>query len=109
MKVDAIGLEVLAKISVDELLTLGSEGLEGVMRFRDNFENKRDIRVSIKYNGKQKEFVEVRQEPKGYFGFADNIQFTINSYFLNRLQEFGDFGSRFPYNSAGKLEIRIIR
>ena len=108
MKAGSIGLEVWIKINQEELKQLETNGLRGRLKFYEPRDSEsRLIDFEIKYDPDQKEFIGIAQEPEGYFGDADKINFSINRHFYESLIENSEFVERFPYCSAGKLNIKV--
>lgn len=106
MRATAIELEVEALINTKELGELVERHLRGLLKFSDD-EIKRKIAFVLSYSKNQKEFLAIRQNPKGvYFGNADEIKFIINSEFYSILRQNKSYGDRF-YCGAGKLIIRV--
>lgn len=108
MKASSIGLEFWVKINQEELKQLETNELRGRLKFYEPRDSKsRLIDFEIKYDSAQKEFIEIAQEPKGYLGDADKINFSINRDFYESLIENSEFAVRFPLCSAGKLNIKV--
>jgi len=89
MKANSCGLEVDVEVNNEELLKLKTNKLEGILKYWDREENKREIPITISNLDKeQREFVEVSQEPSDiYFGLAERINFSINEEFYEILNK----------------------
>lgn len=101
-----MGLEVEVLITPEELEKLEGEELRGVLKFADYHGSKKEMVISINYNGNQKEYLKEETIPRGYFGDAKQIDFVINDEFYENLKEKREFGSRF-LNPTGKLIMKV--
>ena len=107
MNAKSQGPEIQVELNPKEFKILKNKVLNGILEFSDLEENKKNIKFSLDYREHQKKFVECSQSPQGvYFGSADSVSFSINSFFYSRLESHDYYGSRF-YGAAGKLEIKI--
>ncbi len=106
MRAKSQALEIQVKLNSRELKTLKNKSLKGILNF-SNGESTCKINISLDYSEDQEDLVEVSQDPqKCYFGYADSVSFSINSFFYNQLKSQGSYGNRF-YGAIGKLEIKI--
>lgn len=97
MKASSVGLEVDVELTEEEVFELKQKNITGFLNFREVNENQiKKIPIKISYSLKQRELLEVTQNPRRvYFGNANEITFSINNEFYEILNERGSYGDRF--------------
>lgn len=107
MKAYSCGLEICVEAERIKIVGIKDKPIETILHFRDNNGLRREIPMTINYDGEQREFVEYSQIPDGvYAGDSEKIKLTINENYFNDLLENDRCIERFM--SSGKLYIKII-
>ena len=110
MRANACRLEIEAEVSLGEAKGLPVKSIQGVLDFYDpDKKERRDMLFAIHYNPKQSPPIFEEHIPKGYFGDAAEVNITINDEVYRDLIDRGSGGGRFPYNSNGKVEIKVVK
>jgi hypothetical protein len=108
MKAYAVGLETTIQLTEEEIKNLGHSPISGNLKFREvNEDFEKDILITLSYNLSQKELMEIKLIPKGYFGDSKEIVFSINRDFYETIKERGQYGDRFW--GAGKLIVKTSK
>lgn len=109
MKASSAGLEIEASISPEEVISLRTLEVQGILRFDDTMipggTIKRNIPISLRYNPELRSGISVNTSPeKCYFGKIDHCTFTLDYDRYQSLIQRGSCGSRFF--SSGKILIK---
>lgn len=108
MKAYSVGLETTIHLTEEEIKNLGHSPISGNLRFREvNEDSEKEISLVLSYDSSQKELMETRLTPKGYFGDSKEIVFIINRDFYENIKERGQYGDRFW--GAGKLIVKTAK
>jgi len=108
MKASAVGLETTIHLTEEEIKNLEHSPISGNLEFREvNEDSEKEILLILSYNSSQKELMETRLIPKGYFGDSKKIVFSINQDFYENIKQRGQYGYRFW--GAGKLIVKTSK
>jgi len=108
MKAYSVGLETTIHLTEDEIKNLGHSPISGNLKFREvNEDFEKEILITLSYNSSQKELMETKLIPKGYFGDSRKIIFIINEEFYEKIKERGQYGDRFW--GTGKLIVKTAK